>query len=226
VKLTDETRNLQFQFGPNEAEYSLPFYAGDFGKDSPAVFITDSIRIAPPTKAEMNLIKKSDFDNLLEIAPIQPERLAAVRELSIGSPLRKPVVLETGPLLNAFEAMGKCTDNLLSGWGIDAAKHKNLKRAVTPKSNPGTWLTSNDYPTKMLLKGARSIVNFRLSVDAAGLPTACAIQGSTKEILFDEIVCRGIMKRARFEPALAEDGTPIASYYINTVRFALPRAET
>ncbi len=222
VKLTDETRLLKLRFGPNEAEQSVSFYSGDFGKELPAVFVLGSIRVAPLTKAQEKAIKNARFDEQVEIPPIAPERLAAVTEISVGSPLRKPVILETGPLHRAFGVMEKCTDDLLTGWGIDAAKHKNLKQFAKPKNNPGNWVTQNDYPTEMIAKGARSIVNFRLSVDTAGLPTACGIQDSTKETSFNEAVCKGLMKRARFEPALAEDGTPIASYYINTVRFALP----
>ncbi len=222
VRLTDETRILKVRFGPGEAEQSLSFYSGDFGADMPAVFVLKNIRIAPPTKAELKADKNADFDKQADFAPIEAARTAAVTEVSIGNPLRKPVILETGSLQRAFDAMEKCTDDLLTGWGIDAVKHKNLKQAAKPKNNPGYWLTSKDYPRKMLAKGARSIVNFRLSVDPAGLPTACAIQGSTREVVFDEVVCKGLIKHARFNPALAADGTAIASYYINTVRFALP----
>jgi hypothetical protein len=86
VKLTDETRILKLRFGPGEAEQSLSLYSGDFGKEMPAIFVLENTRIAPPTKAEIKASKNADIEERFEMSPIQPERAAAVTELSIGSP--------------------------------------------------------------------------------------------------------------------------------------------
>jgi TonB family protein len=65
-------------------------------------------------------------------------------------------------------------------------------------------------------------VHFRLSVDARGKVSDCHIQRSTRPEGFDEAVCEVLMHRARFKPALDAEGKPMASYYINTVRFIIP----
>ena len=80
-------------------------------------------------------------------------------------------------------------------------------------------MKSRDYPLPMLLSGKRAIVQFRLNVDPAGKPTACHIQQSTRPKAFDDAVCKAIMRNAEFEPALDAGGSPIASYWLNTVVF-------
>lgn len=71
----------------------------------------------------------------------------------------------------------------------------------------------------MLRQGKRAIVHFRLNVDAAGQPTACHIQQSTRPKAFDDAVCKAIMRNARFDPALDAEGQPVASYWLNSVVF-------
>ena len=223
VRKSDEGLPLTIQFGPAEAEQRAAFYTGSFGKSLPALFVLGTMRIAPPTDAEVLAQKNADRGVYLRDAPLGKEREAAATSLSLGKPLRNPVILETGPMHYGFAAMEKCTDELLTHWGIDVQKHKNLKRKATPIGLPQNWLVSNDYPIPKLKEGARSIVDYRLNVDQAGLPTTCHIQQSTRgkssDKSFDDAVCKGLMQRARFEPALDADGHPIASYHIGRVLF-------
>jgi hypothetical protein len=74
----------------------------------------------------------------------------------------------------------------------------------------------------MLSAGQPAIVEFRLSVSADGVPTSCHIQLTTRPKEFDAAVCDSLMRRARFTPALDAEGKPLISYYLNTVKFALP----
>jgi hypothetical protein len=74
----------------------------------------------------------------------------------------------------------------------------------------------------MLGIGQPAIVEFRLSIGADGVPLACHIQETTRPKEFDNAVCKSLMRRARFEPALDATGTAITSYYRNTVRFQIP----
>jgi len=74
----------------------------------------------------------------------------------------------------------------------------------------------------MLYAGQSAIVEFRMIVSDDGSPASCHIQSTTRPKEFDKAVCGSLMKRARFKPALDADGKPLASYYRNTVRFAIP----
>ncbi|MBL0923190.1 MAG: energy transducer TonB [Sphingomonadaceae bacterium] len=210
------------QFGPVEKEQQLYFFNGYLGK-MPALVFASGARVAPPSDSELLAIQnRGKDDEWIELAQISEERHKAIKYLTVGKPLRRAVTLETGSMRKPFAAMDSCIDNLVASWGVDVEKHKSLSRSVVPKQSPGRWIVSSDYPLDMLSVGQPAIVEFRLSVGADGMPTACHIQSTTRPKEFDDAVCRSVMRRARFEPALDAEGKPLASYYRNTVRFQLP----
>jgi Gram-negative bacterial TonB protein C-terminal len=217
-----ENGEATVRFGPTEAEQKLKFYRGTLG-DMPALVFRSQIRVAPPSVAEQTVIDNAKNGVWIELAPVGPERERAIKSLSVGKPLRQTVVLETGPLQKPFEALAKCVDDLMTTWGIDVERHKTLSQSVRPLTSPGEWIVSRDYPLKMLSAGQPAIVEFRLSVGADGKPASCHIQSTTRPKDFDAAVCESLMRRARFAPALDAGGEPIASYYRNTVNFALPQ---
>lgn len=151
---------------------------------------------------------------------VTPAAEAAIKTISI-SYFGKDRVFATGPLDKAFEALRKCTDNLVTTWGLDPRQQGALSKWVTPLSNPANWLSPADYPASMINRGKQALVNFRLSVSAQGLPTACEIQSSYNDKLFDEATCKALTRRARFSPALDGKGQPVPSFYLNTVRWIM-----
>lgn len=210
--------SIAFGAMPDQKVMFFPGTVGT-GKDSqPAWIFGDSVRLKPYSEAEKAAAKENGYSSTFD-TPITEADEAAVTSLLIGRPLRNPVRLKTGPMRAAFAAMRSCTDELLAHWGIDVARHRELSRWAMPATEPGKWLRSSDYPSDMLAKSQPGIVRFRLSVGADGVPTACHIQRSTNSKGFDDAVCKGVMRRARFEPALDKDGNPLASYYVNSVRF-------
>ena len=208
------------QFGPDEGEQQAGFYLGDLGKDNALIFQIQT-RLAPPSSEEQAANGKAKKDEWIELAPVSPERQQAVRTLSISKPLRRTVILETGPMRKPLEAMTKCIDSLMVAWGIDVERHKKLTRVLAPASSPGNWVVSRDYPEKMLSEQQPALVEFRLAVDEQGNPTSCFIQLTSRPKEFDKAVCNALMKRARFVPALDEDAKPIASYYRNSINFRI-----
>jgi TonB family protein len=121
-----------------------------------------------------------------------------------------------------MDAMRVCLDELITHWGIDAAANRTLTRRAVPKSDPRHWLTPDDFPAQMMREQKSGVVNFRLMIDPDGTPTKCVVQtpgGSA----FDETTCNVLKRRARFAPALDASGRPIASFYVNTVRWLVPR---
>jgi TonB family protein len=213
---------LDIRFGSVEAEQEVEFYTATMD-DTPALMLTENIRIAPRSEVEKATsaaaIKAKRYD--FEGSRIAPEQEAAATFIEVKRVPRGPVILETGSLGAPMKALRQCTDQLLTLWGIDVAKHASLSRKAIPKTNPGTWLTNDDYPPTMIAQGKRAIVHFGLDIDTTGAPTACHIQQSTRPEAFDKAVCLGIMRRAKFEPALDADGNPIISYFAQTVRFRM-----
>ena len=221
VKTNIEKAEATLQFGPGEQEQQLYFLNGNLGT-MPALIFTNRARISAPTEAELVALKNADEDTWINIAPISEDRQKAVKFLKIGKPLRRATTLETGSMRGPFAALDKCVDNLMTTWGIDTQKHKTLKSSVKPQQSPGRWVVSTDYPLDMLRSGQSAIVEFRLSIGPDGKPTACHIQSTTRPKEFDDAVCKSVMRRARFDPALDADGKPLASFYRNTVRFQIP----
>lgn len=210
------------QFGPAEKEQQLDFLAGTLDK-FPALIFTSRTRVAPPSDEELAAIaRRSPDDEWIELAPVSEARLKAISNLTIGKPLRRPVVLEAGSMRGAFKVSNACIDNLMATWGIDVEKHRTMLRMPTPQKPPSRWIVSSDYPVKMLRVGQPAIVEFRLSIGPDGVPLACHIQETTRPKEFDNAVCKSVMRRARFEPGLDATGTAITSYYRNTVRFQIP----
>lgn len=212
---------VKIRFGPDEAEQEVPFFPGLLGDKTPTLILQRGVRIVPYPpellKAYEAAVKAKKFD--FEWPRIAPEREAAATYIEVQRSIGQSFILETGSLGGPLAALEKCTDELLDHWGIDVARHASLSRPVRPKSDYRNWMKSRDYPSEMLRLGKRAIVHFRMNVDAAGQPTACHVQQSTRPKAFDDAVCKVIMRNARFEPALDAEGKPIASYWLNSVVF-------
>ena len=213
--------DADIQFGPNEQKQQIAFLKGNVGED-PALVFRSSARIAPPSAAEALEMKNAEDEEAVVLRPISEDRQKAVRHLRLGKPLRKPVILETGSMRAPFAVLDKCIDNLLTSWGVDVEKHKTLSKQPKPLRSPDKWLVSSDYPQKMLMADQPALVYFRLSIGTDGVPTACHIQATTRPKEFDNAVCKSVMRRARFSPALDATGQPLVSYYQNNVYFRLP----
>jgi TonB family protein len=95
---------------------------------------------------------------------------------------------------------------------------------AVPKSNPGQWVTTDDYPPSALREDGEGVVRFALDIDPTGVPTACTVTQSSGRDDLDQATCQLIRERARFEPAKDSHGKPVAATYANSVRWAIPQA--
>lgn len=130
------------------------------------------------------------------------------------------VVLDTGPLGEAIQALDKCSRDSLRDWGVDPEVDAKIVRPVwSPK--PSAWFSANDYPRGMLAQRKESVVKVRALVDSTGRVTKCTTVSHFNAPDFDNITCANFMKRAHFEPAELADGTKVPSYYVNNVVFRI-----
>lgn len=152
--------------------------------------------------------------------PVAAATEAAVKNIVISYGGRERL-FATGSLDKAFDALRRCTDNLVTTWGLDSKQQATLSKRPGPLSKPAAWISSSDYPPAMFARGKQALVNFRLSVSAQGTPTACEIQSSYNDKKFDEATCAALMRRARFTPAMDASGQAVPSFYLNTVRWIM-----
>ena len=210
------------RFGPNEAaddDNSVSFVTVG---SVPGVLLGAFQRLAPTSAQEKLAAKQaSDAKRYYEYPPIGSARERAATWLQLSKVLPYDIELETGPMDRPLDALRQCSWDTVKSWGLSIEEQKGLTQKAYPSVPPSSWLSSDDYPQEMVKQGYVGIVNFRLIVDASGLPISCHVQSSTRPKAFDDIVCQQVLKRARFHPALDANGKPVKSYYRQAVVFRL-----
>lgn len=213
--VSDEFRSFQqgkalsLQFGEQKARRTASVVPGKAGSGTTTLFFANT------SLSETIERQDEDWD-----PPVTVATEAAVKTIAVSYGGRERV-FATGSLDKAFEALRKCTDNLVTTWGFDPKQQAALSKRPGPLSKHTAWISSSDYPSAMLIRGKQALVNFRLSVSAQGSPTACEIQSSYNDKKFDEATCAALMRRARFTPALDATGQAVPSFYLNTVRWIM-----
>ncbi|MDZ7893563.1 MAG: energy transducer TonB [Sphingobium sp.] len=74
---------------------------------------------------------------------------------------------------------------------------------VEPRGNPGSWVTTDDYPPRALRENRQGTTGFRLTVGADGRATGCDITSSSGSPDLDQVTCQNLMRRARFKSGAA-----------------------
>lgn len=100
---------------------------------------------------------------------------------------------------------------------------KALPRQPYPKSNPGAWVTENDYPTAALRQELQGITGFRVTVGPDGFVTDCVITQSSGTPILDQATCQLVTRRARFYPGLDASGKETTGTYANRIRWIIPQ---
>lgn len=146
-------------------------------------------------------------------------RISFLEMLDDGQPIAR---LELGGMIEPVNAMNACTNNLLTHWGIDFLEHQSRRRAPVPMSSPATWISNRDYPPELWAEGREGIVQFRVNVDQEGKATSCHIQQVSRPNWNADELCRKILGKARFYPALNAEGKPMRSYWRAGLHFGIP----
>lgn len=104
----------------------------------------------------------------------------------------------------------------------DATLKGSLARSAVPKGSSGSWASANDYPSRALREGHEGTTQFNLTVGVNGRATGCEITTSSGFPELDTATCLNMVRRARFDPALNEDGEPVDGNWESSVNWAIP----
>jgi|SRR6478736_5685446 len=96
-------------------------------------------------------------------------------------------------------------------------------KGATPKGNPGSWATTDDYPSRALREEREGVTRFTVTVTPDGRVANCSVTGSSGSPDLDDAACRSITRRARFTPATDGEGNPTTGSYSNSVRWQIPK---
>ncbi|MFN3473879.1 MAG: energy transducer TonB [Blastomonas sp.] len=94
---------------------------------------------------------------------------------------------------------------------------------ASPRGNPGSWATPNDYPARALREERTGTTRFRVNIGPDGRVTDCQVTGSSGHADLDEATCKNVTRRARFKPAQDAAGNEIADTWSSAVRWEIPR---
>ena len=146
----------------------------------------------------------------------------AVTGIELAGGIKPTILLATGEMHIPMNAMRKCTDELVTHWGIDAAAQRTLSKEVKPVDQM-KWaqVLQNNYPPEMVAQSKSGIVRVRLIVGPDGRTTSCHIQVPSQDPSFETTTCKKLMKVSKFEPALDANGKPVASYFVTKVVFSV-----
>lgn len=93
---------------------------------------------------------------------------------------------------------------------------------ATPRGNPASWATPNDYPSRALREERTGTTGFRVTVGTDGRVADCQITSSSGHPDLDQATCANVTRRARFKPAVDSSGNPVQDTYSNRVRWVIP----
>ena len=211
----------KFRFSPNELPQQVDGYTAIQG-GLPAFLAGQQMRVAPLTaeQAAAQEAAAKEFKKI-ELPPIGPERELAVTSIEIVDLLKSTLVLETGSMRASLEALRNCSWDSVRTWGLDVEQQKVLSRRAAPIKQGKLWISHEDYPSRMIESGEQGLVKFRAIVDAEGKPESCAVQRTSRPKDFGDLVCRLVMSRLRFDPALDAQGKPVRSFYVQQITFRI-----
>jgi hypothetical protein len=121
----------------------------------------------------------------------------------------------------AFAALDDCALDLGRTWGIPIDQQRLVATPTRPIEKLGTIFDSDDYPAIAERNGESARIKDRVSVDATGKPTACALSRASGSRTLDEKTCAVLMHRPHYSPALDAQGRPIASMFVTQVAWLI-----
>ena len=166
-------------------------------------------------KAGAKIIELTDLGDDF---PLAFAKASEVRFGGSSAPISVPVQGAS----KAMAALNQCLDGKMREWGMDPRAYRALRSP--PKSRvPGEidWLGDDDYPGEAQNAGQEGDAVVRLSVDAKGDVTACAVVASSGSKPIDEMTCRKALRKARYIPAVGADGRPTAAMRTVRAKFRL-----
>ena len=120
----------------------------------------------------------------------------------------------------AFAALQDCVNETLPKWGVDPKAIASLKRPPTTIEGK-FWVSGSDYPADALRANWQGNLVVRMTVDATGDVTDCAVVVSSGWKSVDKLTCGKAIAWAKFHPAIGADGKPVAAVRTSNVVFRL-----
>lgn len=136
---------------------------------------------------------------------------SSVMAASTGSSQTRPTVKDSLPVIN------------LPSYDTPPQGHRPNP---VPRTNPGTWASTIDYPSSALAQEREGTTSFRVTVNSDGRVKTCTITQSSGHADLDDATCMNVERRAQFWPALDARGNPVEGIWSSRVRWQIPGKPT
>ena len=102
------------------------------------------------------------------------------------------------------------------------SEKSDKSRRLAPRREE-SWMTMivKAYPVEAARRGQEGTVGVTVSVTAYGQPKDCKVTKSSGHELLDTAACAGMLRYARFDPALDADGNTISADFATEVKYTL-----
>lgn len=100
------------------------------------------------------------------------------------------------------------------------ASAADKSRAAEPITNPAQWVLTRDYPADALANNEEGTSQVTIAVDREGKVDSCTAKGESETL--NIAACQLIRERARFKPALDQEGRPTGASVTRWVRWRIP----
>lgn len=157
---------------------------------------------------------------------IQPSSKAVDRKIFVppvdnGLELKDPMLdttIDLGPV--------KPVDLGEGGGGIEPQPRATQTpvarpKLASPRGNLGEWVTRDDYPARAIREEWTGVTRFRLDIGADGRVTGCTVTAGSGHEELDRVACTRVGARARFEPAMDENGAKVVGTYAGAIRWEI-----
>lgn len=106
----------------------------------------------------------------------------------------------------------------------DAASASMRARGATPDGQ-SRWMAriQENYPSRAIRDDVEGRVGVRAIVGANGRVTSCTVASSSGSAVLDEAACDGMIRYARFNPAIGDNGQPTTGTFSDTIVYQLNR---
>lgn len=155
---------------------------------------------------------------LLDLGEGFVDRFAGARQMRLMRGERTVLTFDLPNAGSAVAALRECFVRTLADWGMDAAARARLRSLPTQIGMP---FHDSDYPMTALGADAQGVVIVRLMIGVDGRVSDCILLRSSGNTALDDRTCRVYRRDGRFNPAIGEDGQPVAEGYITWVTWRI-----
>lgn len=100
----------------------------------------------------------------------------------------------------------------------------SVAKGAVARGSPGTWVTTDDYPSRALREEQQGVTSISYDVTADGHVDNCRVTNSSGSPELDDATCKNFVRRARYNPAQDSAGNKIAQPGLSQrIRWQIPK---